>query len=240
MKFQIKYCLLSLFLVISLFSANNLKAEIIWNFPIRELSDPTGVATKHQIITDCSGKYVHAIWRWLDPISTNELIQRATSSDYGATWSDDTNISEIGYDADSPQITSNSTGEYIYATWKRPNGTNDAIQTAISTDYGVTWSLAIDRSEIGDNCIDPQILTDNTGQYVFLIWVGNNGGDDTVRLIFSSDYGSTWGQYLDLSESTGPGNASSPKIAIDNIGRTANVIWNQNDKTYQLFILNIF
>jgi len=239
MKFQIKY-LLSLPVVISLFSVMNLRAEIIWNFPVQELSDSTGIATKPQIIKDSSGKYAHAIWCWLDPISTNELIQRARSIDYGANWLANTNISEIGYDADSPQITTNSTGEYVYATWKRPNGTNEAIQTAISTDYGATWSTAVDRSEIGDNCLDPQIITDNSGQYVFLLWIGNNGEDDMLRLIFSSDFGNTWGEPLALSESTGPGNASNPRIAIDNIGRTANVIWNQNNKTYQLFILNLF
>ena len=50
------------------------------------------------------------------------------------------NLSEAGEGALRPQITTDSTGKYVYAVWNRSDGSNQIIQVAISSDYGNTWT----------------------------------------------------------------------------------------------------
>ncbi len=132
----------------------------------------------------------------------NTIIQVAISSNFGVSWQNSTttppgttppNLSVSSEDAADPQITTDSSGRYVYATWRRKG----IIQIAISSDFGVTWvnptstppnTTPPDLSDSSLNADDPQIATDNTGRYVYAVWHRNN----RIQIAISSDHGKTW------------------------------------------------
>jgi hypothetical protein len=181
----------------------------------------------NRIATDASGKYVYAIWDRSN--GTNSIVQTAFSSDFGVTWinpvavtgSSIPNLSLDGKEAGVSKIATNASGQYVYAMWERSNGTNFIVQTARSSDFGVTWvnpstvtgssipNLSLDGKGVGG----PQITTDASGQNVYAIW-GRLSADQTfffVQTASSSDFGITW-----VNPSTVTGN-SIPNLSIDSV-----------------------
>lgn len=98
-----------------------------------------------QLATDSTGQYVYAIWQRDN--GSRYIIQVAVSSDYGANWTNPTivpgdespDLSDSKKSAFEPQISTDSTGQYIFAIWQRNNGFESIMQIAVSSDYGVTW-----------------------------------------------------------------------------------------------------
>jgi hypothetical protein len=148
------------------------------------LSDSGENAEGPQIATSGSGEYVYATWYRYD--GTDFRIQVAISSDYGVTFSSPTttsaddgapNLSDSGEAARNPQIATDDTGKYVYAIWRRFDGTDYRIQVAISSDYGVTFSDPTttlagtpNLSDSGEDAYYTQIATSGTGQYVYATW----------------------------------------------------------------------
>ncbi len=224
------------------------------------LSDDGRNAFYPQIATDSTGKYVYAVWERRND-GSNGIIQTAISSDYGTTWINPTtvtgdggtpNLSDDGYGASSAQVTTDSTGRYVYAIWSRSDGSNAIVQTAISSDYGVTWSnpTAVtgdggtpNLSDNGQNATSPRITTDSTGRYVYAIWVRTNDGIyDIVQTAFSADYGVTWSNPTTVTGDGGTPNLSDndqssyyANIATDSTGRYVYAIWvRTNDGIYDI------
>jgi len=209
------------------------------------LSDSGKNASSAQVATDSSGRYVYAVWERDD--GTNFRIQVAISSDYGVTWTDPTttpgttpNLSDPGQDAVSPQIATDSSGRYVYAVWRRSDGTNVRIQVAISSDFGVTWTdptttpgTTPNLSDSGQNAASSQIATDSSGRYVYAVWQRDDGTNLIIQVAISSDFGVTWtdptttpGTSPNLSD---PGqDATSAQVATDSTGRYVYAVWHRN------------
>ncbi len=149
------------------------------------LSASGEAASRSQIATDSTGRYVYAVWQRSN--GAIDIIQVAISSDFGVTWTDPTttptgtspNLSVSGNSATISQIATDSSGRYVYAVWVRSNGTNNIIQVAISSDFGVTWTdptttptgtTPPNLSVSGANANRPQIATDSTGRYGYAVW----------------------------------------------------------------------
>ena len=222
------------------------------------LSDSGENAGKAQIATDSTGNYVYAVWERSD--GTNTIIQAARSVDFGETWTDPTttpsdlgtpNLSDSGEAARRAQIATDSSGRYVYAVWERSDGINFIIQTAISSDFGVTWvnPTLTPPGTAPPNLSDPgptgmssnraQIATDSSGTYVYAIWQRFDGRNSAIQIAISSDFGVTWVNPTltppgtappNLSNSTPPaGDAKSPQIATDSSGRFVYAIWERDN-----------
>ena len=141
-----------------------------------------------QIQTNSTGQYVFSIWG-RDNDSGDRIIQMVRSSDYGVTWTNPTstpvssssspNLSADGESARYPQISVNDSGNRAYTIWRRNNGNNNIIQTALSLDYGATWenptttpegTTTPNLSQDGGGTSHPQIATSSSGLYVYPIW----------------------------------------------------------------------
>jgi len=212
------------------------------------LSDSGQSATLPQVATDSSGRYVYAVWERSD--GTNTRIQVAVSSDYGVTWTDPSttpgttpNLSDSGQDASNAQVTTDSSGRYVYAVWQRLDGTNNRIQVAISSDFGVTWidptttpGTSPNLSDSGQNASLAQVATDSTGRYVYAVWERLDGTNSRIQVAISSDFGVTWtdptttpGTSPNLSDSGQ--NAINAQVTTDSSGRYVYAAWQRSDGT---------
>jgi hypothetical protein len=101
------------------------------------------IGSGSQIATDATGKYAYVIWSLNDGIGIKTQV--AISSDYGISWTYPTKT-PTGFSPDlssygsfDPQITTDATGKYVYATWYKADGENRILEVAVSSDYGVSW-----------------------------------------------------------------------------------------------------
>ena len=215
---------------------------------------PAGVSTKNisvdgsvgqtSIVTDSSGKNVYSIWIMLDG-SSHWIVQTVKSNDYGENWqnpssttgSSPPNLSSNGNYAWLPQITTNSTGKYVYAIWQRNNGLNFIIQMVRSVDNGDNWINPTtttgndgppNLSDNGEDAGDSQIVTDYTGKYVYAIWSRAN----VIQMVRSDNYGKDW-QNPTITPGSNPPNLSvnaviaiTPQIVTDLSGKYVYAVWN--------------
>lgn len=220
------------------------------------LSDSGGATAgveSPQITTSSDGSIVYAIWKW--SLSGSEFIQVAISSDYGQTWVYPTstpsdqgtpNLSNtVASGASGNQITTSSSGEFVYASWSWNPGAGTFVQVAISSDFGQTWvyptttppnTSSPNLSESGSDSYNNQMATDESGKYVYVVWQRGTFSGDMVQLVISLDYGNTWGNpittqsdlpspYISLSGA----NNGKPQIAISSNGQYVYVVWSRTD-----------
>jgi LPXTG-motif cell wall-anchored protein len=186
-----------------------------WSTPAT-LSAAGGNASGPQLVTD--GSTITATWYRHD---SRKRIQVATSTDAGTTWSTPLDLSTAGGNAFNPQLVTD--GSTITVIWYRSDGSNNRIQTAISTDTGTTWSTPLDLSTAGGNASGPQLVTD--GSTITVIWSRYDGSNNRIQTATSTDAGTTWSTPLDLS--TAGGNAFNPQLVTD--GSTITATWYRSD-----------
>jgi len=138
-------------------------------------------------------------------------------------WSSAVDLSAAGQSAYGPQVAMSTDGRYQTITWQRSNGSNYIIQARTSSDYGATWSTAVDLSGTGANATEPQVAMSSDGRYQTITWQRSNGSNDIIQASTSSDYGATWATAVDLS-ATGA-NALYPQIAMSSDGRYQTITW---------------
>jgi len=88
----------------------------------------------------------NAVAVWVFPLGGFDVVQMAKSSDGGVTWSNPIstptastpNLSNLAANAQLPQIS--ISGQNVVATWLLTTGGFDVLQSAYSSDAGVTWS----------------------------------------------------------------------------------------------------
>jgi hypothetical protein len=115
-----------------------------------------------------------------------------------------------------PNITSDNTGQYVYAIWSKYTNNGRVIQVMKSSDYGVTFenpSITTGDGGIPDLSNESKransavISTNSTGQYVFAIWERTDGFNYIIQTANSSDYGNTW-----ANPNISTGNGGSPNF----------------------------
>lgn len=160
-------------------------------------------------------------------------------------------------DAWHPKIVTDATGQYVYALWFRSDNSTNCwtVQTAKSTDRGVTWSNpdsttgngVSDLSNRSKNAWNAQIATSVANKYVYAIWQRYDDSTNkyTIQLVKSSDYGVSWvnpttvtgNATPDLSNNTK--NASNPQIATDATGQYVYAIWNREHNTTNNSVIQV-
>lgn len=191
---------------------------LTWSAPL-DLSAPGVDAVNPQLSVDSSGNIIVV---WNGSYAGNHIVQSSSSTDGGETWSTPTDIYSAGGTPYSPKISVDPLGT-AYAIWHHWNGSNEVVQTASSTDLGLTWSAPVDLSAPGGDSDDPQISVDSGGSAI-AVWKRFDGYRMIVQSRSSSDGGLTWSNSVDLSPAGG--SAGSPQISVDADG-TAHAIWYQ-------------
>ena len=206
-----------------------------------------------QLSTNSTGQYVYAIWTSQDN-SSQYITQTAYSSDYGVTWQYPTstpangaspNLSDNGMTTYYPDISTDSTGRYVYAIWCIENNLGNIVQTAFSSDWGATWQNPTattgdggspNLSDNNGSAIECMIRTDSTGQYVYAIWARSSGGNWIIQTVKSSDNGVTWQEPISTPADGGAPNLSNngqsafhPGLIFDLTGQYLNAIWQRSD-----------
>jgi hypothetical protein len=102
-----------------------------WSTP-EQLSvfSETGTSSDNpQVAANGSG---NAVAVWQQGNGSNTIIRFSQSTDGGASWSEPTDLSELGQSAITPEVAVDGSGNAV-ALWRRSNGENDIIQASFSS-----------------------------------------------------------------------------------------------------------
>jgi hypothetical protein len=189
----------------------------------RDANDP-------RIAMSADGRYQTITWFRSD--GSREVVQSRSSSDYGATWAPAVNLSDASQPAMTPQISMSANGEHQTITWRRSNGSNQIIQARVSSDYGATWSTAVDLSDLGRNAYVPAVDMSSDGRYQSIAWYRFNGSNNQIiQARVSSDYGVTWAAagVMPVDMSDVGQSAADPQIAVSADGEHQTITWYRYD-----------
>ena len=198
--------------------------------PRQNLSAVGSVTDSPQITSSSDGTKLTATWYRSN--GTNYIIQTASSTTSGTTWTTPTSLSAAGRSAYNPQITSSSDGTKLTATWYRSNGTNYIIQTASSTTSGTTWTTPQDLSTPGGSADMPQITSSGDGTRLAIVWKRFNGVGYIIQAALSSDSGATWTTPSDLSSISA--NSNQPQVTGSTDGARVTAIWSSDGNVIQI------
>ena len=133
-------------------------------------------------------------------------------------------------------------GNSAIAVWANETGGIGVIETARSSDGGVTWVSPTTTptgatpalSASGQVASAPQVAM--SGSNAIAVWKRSDGSNTIIQTAISADAGATWsdpttmpGGLTSPNLSNSGQNATEPQIAID--GNNAVVVWNRTDGT---------
>lgn len=127
-------------------------------------------------------------------------------------------------DHDQEKIVTDASGANVHIVWRK-TGPNRA-QTTSSNDFGNNWSppLTLNTTGAGTSAQTPQVATDNTGKYVYVVYSFNPGGGFRILFTRSTDFGQTW--LTGASQTTlSPILSSIPDVTTNNSGQYVYAIW---------------
>ena len=139
---------------------------------------------------------------------TTHALRSWRSTDYGATWAQDTDV-RTGDPGRDPTAMVTSVGTVVVLAF--PNVSNgNAVSCFRSTDNGATWSAPITVYQDAGNraaCSGPPVqLADGT--LVAPVYVRENAGTYWSSVVaFSNDDGATWGSPVTVAD--GPADSSN-------------------------------
>ena len=146
-----------------------------WTPPVDVSAAGGGASTPQIVVTGPNA--LSAIWSRNN--GTNNIVQSSLSTDNGATWSTPVDVSTTGGSAVAPQVVVTGTNA-LSAIWYRSNGTNNIVQSSLSTDNGATWSAPVNVSVAGGDAVAPQVVVTGTNA-LSAIWTRNNGTNTIVQ-----------------------------------------------------------
>jgi len=193
-----------------------------WSIDMR-LTINSSRDVRPSITQDTSG----TIWLvWSSNRLGNDEIFSKTSSDYGSSWSTETQLTtDPSWDLD-PSITQTADGS-IWVVWASYRSGDYEIFYKTSSDYGSTWTSATQLTTDSDFDKRPSIVQDMDGS-IWVVWQSDRGGNQQdVYYKTSSDYGSTWSSDTQLTSDNS--DDMSPSITSPDDGRIW-VVW-ETDRT---------
>jgi hypothetical protein len=147
---------------------------VSWSPYVNLSNTQIGESTYPAVAVDSAGN-VNVVWddEFPDP---NELVYFTSSTDMGANWTSPSGISNPAAGARFPDIAIDSAGNinvvwvgYFYLN----NVWNKALGFSRSTDGGISWSAAMNISNVAGSWNNPAIALDGAGN-INIVWSSNN------------------------------------------------------------------
>lgn len=192
-----------------------------WGTPV-DLSATGQSATLAQIAMSTDGHYRTVAWSRSDGSRT--VVQSASSSDFGASWTVPQNVSASGQNAQGQRVAMSADGQYQALTWRRYDGANWIAQMSRSSDHGSTWSTPMNLSPTGQNVNKPELSMSNDGLYLTVTWY-RYATDQVTQSTTSSDRGATWSSPTDLSSTVAGETSYNPTVSMSSNGHYQTVTW---------------
>jgi len=210
--YQHKLCLLVLLAILFSLTIQPVSAAQIFGSEINLSSNAGGSALPK---LSASGNHVYAVWQ--DNTSGNNEILFKASSDDGASFGSELNLSQ------SPAVSStasriSSIGNNVYVAWIEGN----EILFKASQDNGANFGSPITLSiTSGTAATLPQITA--MGSSVYVVW----RDDNEIYFRASSNSGTSFGVEINLSNTASF--SSSPQVA--SAGNSVYVVWQEGSGT---------
>ncbi len=211
-------------------SSSSADSGATWTLPI-QLSESGEEVYGPQIAASGDGRQLTVVWyerlpKRIGPNpGQNFVINTKSSADQGATWSKITTLSDVFDEASEPQLASSNDGLTTVAVWRKTEGKRPVVQSANTTDGGLTWSAPVDLSDIGAKGFDPQVATSSDGQQVTVVWYRSDGTTFRIQVSTSADHGTTWSTPVDLSDAGQE--AENPQVVMSGDGSRRTVVYEQ-------------
>jgi hypothetical protein len=194
------------------------------NSPVKITDNPQRYDVGPEIAIDNQDN-IFVVWvRWNTPNHMDDDVYFKKSTDGGATWSSEVNVSNTApIDSGRAEIAVDNSGT-IYVVWRGrvlyDPGWKDDIFLSRSTDGGSTWSTGINISKNQYDSDHPDIAVDSDGN-INVVW--NENSQKRVLFSRSGDGGNTWSSAVIISPTVFEFYAE-PAIAVD-IDDNLNVVW---------------
>lgn len=190
------------------------------------VSDPTLIASSHQMAMNCSGKAI-IVWVSTDLVGPR-TIQASVYNRKSKTWSAPVILeaAEINAGVASPQVAINAKGQAI-AVWPRSISDQNTIRYATFSDN--TWSEAQTLFSTFSEQIFasfPQVGIDSEGNAEAIWVVRPSSGDDPNRVLASHFDGSVWSMPTVVDSVTFI--ETPPSLAVNSKGQ-ALAVWQAVD-----------
>ncbi|MEM9381048.1 MAG: sialidase family protein [Planctomycetota bacterium] len=222
-----------------IFFSSSFDDGVSWTTPVRvDTGDLPNVADSDQprlVVTE-NGTVVVIFQEFRDsaaagaPTEADCYYNRST--DGGVTWMPaamplNTTTAGPNISSDIDRIFLASSGNRVFATWEEDEASPnvDQIKFVTSTDAGATWTTpALITSTMPIEDVDDPKVAGN-GANVVVAFIDDNGGDEDLEILNSTNGGLTWTQQA--VETSTNGDADTARIASD--GDVFAVAWFDDD-----------
>ncbi len=191
--------------------------------PPVDLSAPGGNADTPQVSAGLDG-VTTVVWGRSD--GTHRLIQAATRAAGGSSFSAAVTLSAPGQAAFGEQVAFGPDGAAT-AVWRRSNGTNDVVQTAMQAPGATDFGSPVDISTPGVDSYEPQIAIAPDG-VATVAWYRWDGTSATVQAATRPAGAAVFGAPEDIS--VAGGSAYLQQIAVGPDGAVT-VVWRRSNGT---------
>ena len=190
---------------------------IIWQ-NLKRLTWNAGDSKNPQINID-SNENIHVVWQ--DTTPGNNEIYYLMSTDKGSTWGSRKRLTWTPGHSNHPKADTNSAGD-IYVFWDDNTSGNAEIHYKKSTDASLNWSLNKRLTySIGNSWFSDALFGSTEKLYVF--WDDLSLGNSEIRYIKSSDYGSSWSAYKQITWNSG--NSWKASVCFNQTNEI-HIVWN--------------
>jgi len=170
---------------------------------------------------------VHVAWR--ESRAGNYEVFYKRSTDNGATWGPDTNLSNAPQSSETPCIA--ASGSALHVTWfDNRDGGSYEIYYKRSTDEGATWGPDVRLTN--DPGVSMTTCAAVSGPNVNVLWQDSRDGNWEIYYKRSTDGGTTWGPDTRLTNALQTSEAPSAVTSGANIHV---VWWDNRDLNYEIY-----
>ena len=187
----------------------------------------TGSFTSNPFLAGSSdGNRLTAVW--VDRISGEDVVQTASSTNAGQTWSSPVDLSDVTQKATDPHVAMSADGTRVTVVFsQKPTVGKQLIFASTSADGGSTWSAATPISVAGENASEPKVAMSADGSAVHVVYAGEDAGYSRIQARTSPDGISNWSTPVPLSEAGQA--ASTPQVTASTNGTRLTATWRRYD-----------
>jgi hypothetical protein len=197
-----------------IFYKRSIDGGVSWGSDTR-LSVWSGAFAETPSVT-ATGAAVHVVW-YRDHGGDNRKILYKRSIDAGASWGDDTQLTNEASPSEFPSVA--ATGEAVHVVWRDLRDGNWEVYYKRSIDGGETWGDDTRLTNDGGASMFPSVAA--TGADVHVVWNDDRDGNTEVYYKRSADGGAIWDS--DTRLTTNLSRSEYPLVAV--AGAAVHAVW---------------